>query len=67
MQGHPDQLISKWTTGMDNNRYKADPESKYYLYIELLREKTEQYYAEMCHTYNTNEKSLMFGVAGPSN
>ena len=39
VQRYPDELISKWTTGIDNNRYKADSGRKYSLYFDLLREK----------------------------
>jgi hypothetical protein len=63
---YPDQLISKWTTAMDNSRHKADSGSKYSLYFNLLREKIEQYHVEPCHTYNMDEKGFMLGVVGRS-
>ena len=37
VQRHPDELISKWTTGIDNSRHKADSGRKYSLYFSLLR------------------------------
>jgi hypothetical protein len=63
---YPDQLISKWTTAMDNSRHKADSGSKYSLYFNLLREKIEQYHVKPCHTYNMDEKGFMLGVIGRS-
>ena len=38
---YPDKLISKWTTGIDNTRHKADSGGKYSLYFNLLREKID--------------------------
>jgi hypothetical protein len=43
VERYPDDLISKWTTGMDNNRHKADSGRKYSLHFDLLREKIDQY------------------------
>jgi hypothetical protein len=66
VQQHPNQLISKWTTAMDNSRYKADSERKYSLYFDLLRERIEQYHIEPHHMYNMDEKGFMLGVVGRS-
>jgi hypothetical protein len=66
VQQHPEQLISKWTTAMDNSRHKADSGRKYSLYFDLLREKIEQYRVEPRHTYNMDEKGFMLGVVGRS-
>jgi hypothetical protein len=63
---YPDELISKWTTAMDNSCHKADSGSKYSLYFNLLREKIEQYHVEPRHTYNMDEKGFMLGVVGRS-
>jgi hypothetical protein len=52
IQRYPEQLISKWTTAMDKSRHKADSESKYSLYFNLLREKIDQYHVEARHVYN---------------
>jgi hypothetical protein len=52
VQRHPDELISKWTTAMDNSRHKADSGKKYSLYSNLMREKIEQYEVEARHIYN---------------
>ena len=32
-------VILQWTAGMDNNRHKADSETKYSLYFDLLQHK----------------------------
>lgn len=63
---YPDELISKWTTGIDNSRHKADSGKKYSLYFDLLREKIDQYHVEARHTYNMDEKGFMIGVIGRS-
>jgi hypothetical protein len=59
---YPDSLISKWTTGMDNSRHKADSGRKYCLYFDLLRNKIDQYHIEARHIYNMDENSFMLGV-----
>jgi hypothetical protein len=63
---YPEELISKWTMGMDNSRHKADSGSKYSLYFDLIREKIEQYDIEPCHTYNMDEKGFMLAVVSRS-
>jgi hypothetical protein len=66
VQQHPNQLISKRITAMDNSRHKADSGRKYSLYLDLLHEKIEQYHIEPCHMYNMDEKDFMLGVVGRS-
>jgi hypothetical protein len=66
VQRHPDKLISKWITGMDNSRHKADSGRKYSLYFNLLHEKIDWYHVEPCHIYNMDEKGFMLGVVGRS-
>jgi hypothetical protein len=66
VQRYPDELISKWTTGIDNKRHKADSGSKYSLYFDLLREKFEQYRVEARYIYNMDEKGFMLGVVSRS-
>jgi hypothetical protein len=56
---YPNNLISKWTTGMDNSRHKADSNTKYSLYFDLLRDKFDQYRVEAHHIYNMDEKGYM--------
>jgi hypothetical protein len=43
---HSIHLISKWTTGMDNNRHQADSGAKYSLYFDLMRDKITHYSIE---------------------
>jgi hypothetical protein len=57
-----DHLISKWTTGMDCTRQKADSTAKYKLYLDLLHGKIEDYSVLPANMYNPNEKDFMTGV-----
>ena len=59
---YPDELISKWTVGMDNSRHKADSGRKYSLYFDLLREKIKQYHVEPRYMYNIDKKGFMLRV-----
>jgi hypothetical protein len=59
---HNIHLISHWATGIDRSRHQADSQSKYSLYVELLRSKISQYNIEPCHMYNMDEKGFMLGV-----
>ena len=63
---YPDELILKWTMGMDNSRHKADSGRKYSLYFGLLREKIEQYHVKPRYMYNMDEKGFMLGVVDRS-
>ena len=63
---YPDDLISKWTTGIDNKRYKADSRLKYSLHFDLIRNKIDQYRVEARHIYNMDEKGFLLGVVGRS-
>jgi hypothetical protein len=55
-------LVSRWATGMDRLRHKADSQSKYSLYFELLRSKLSQYDIEPRHIYNMDEKGFLLGI-----
>jgi hypothetical protein len=66
LQRHSDHLVSKWTSGMDSLRHKADSNVKYKLYFDLLYAKMRQYNVQPCHTYNIDEKGFMIGVTGRS-
>jgi hypothetical protein len=55
-------LVSRWTSGMDTNRKKADSAFKYSLYFELLRRKIEQYNVDPRHTYNIDEKGFLISI-----
>jgi hypothetical protein len=61
-----DHLTSRWTTGMDAVRHKADSEAKYKLYFDLLANKITQYNVLPKDTYNMDEKGFMIGVIGRS-
>jgi hypothetical protein len=63
---YPDELISKWTTGIDNSRHNADSGRKYSLYFNLLREKIEQCHVEPRHIYNMDEKGFLLSILGRS-
>lgn len=59
---HNTSLISKWTTGLDKERSRADSAFKYTLYFELLAKKIEQYSIEPRHIYNMDEKGFLIGI-----
>ncbi|KAF7564382.1 uncharacterized protein PtrM4_152110 [Pyrenophora tritici-repentis] len=59
---NPTHLISRWQTGMDRNRHKADSEAKYSLYFELLHDKMKEYNVEPSHIFNMDEKGFVIGV-----
>ncbi|KAF7565281.1 hypothetical protein PtrM4_047150 [Pyrenophora tritici-repentis] len=63
---NPTHLISRWQTGMDRNRHKADSGAKYSLYFELLHSKMKEYNVEPSHIFNMDEKGFMIGVTGRS-
>jgi hypothetical protein len=63
---YPDELVSKWTTGINNSRHKAHSGRKYSLYFDLLRKKIEQYHIEPRYIYNMDEKGFLLGVLGRS-
>jgi Tc5 transposase DNA-binding domain/DDE superfamily endonuclease len=60
------ELISRWTTGIDSNRHKADSEAKYRLYFQLLQQKVSQYNIEPRNTYNMDEKGFLLGITSRS-
>jgi hypothetical protein len=61
-----DHLISKWTTGIDRLRHKADSWYKYMKYFELLHAKMKEYHILPDNTYNMDEKGFMIGATGRS-
>jgi hypothetical protein len=63
---NPTHLISRWQTGMDRDRHKADSEAKYSLYFELLHDKINKYDIQPSHIFNMHEKGFMIGVTGRS-
>jgi hypothetical protein len=54
VQRHPDELISKWATAIDNGCHKANIE------------KIEHYHVKARHIYNMDEKGFVLGVVGRS-
>ena len=62
LQRHQIDLISRWTSGIDASRKRADSAFKYSLYFELLYRKMEQYGIEPRHMYNMDEKGFLIGV-----
>jgi hypothetical protein len=54
----PDRLTTRWTTGMDRKRYKADSGAKYSLYFKLLHAKIKEYEVQPTHIFNIDEKGF---------
>jgi hypothetical protein len=59
-------LTSKWTTGIDRVRHKADSKYKYSLYFDLLHQKMLEYEVEPENVYNMDEKGFLIGITGRS-
>jgi hypothetical protein len=59
-------LISRWQTGMDRKRHKANSGAKYSLYFELLHNKIREYSVEPTHIFNMNKKGFQIGTLGRS-
>ena len=59
---HDLELVSKWTTGLDNEHSKADSAFKYTLYFELLRQKIEKFKIDRRQIYNMDEKGFLISV-----
>ena len=58
---NPTHLISRWQTGMDRNRHKADLEANYSLYSNLLHNKIKEYEVLPGQIYNMDKKGFMIG------
>ena len=63
---HHDQLISRWTSGMDYTRHQADSEARYKLYFDLVHSKIEEFDVLPGNIYNMDEKGFMIGQIGRS-
>jgi hypothetical protein len=63
---NPTYLISRWQTGMDCERHKADSEVKYSLYFKFLHDKMKEYNIDARQIYNMDEKGFMIRVTGRS-
>jgi hypothetical protein len=55
-------LVSKWASGIDAARHRADFAFKYSLYFKLLGDKITQYDIEPRNIYNMDEKGFLIGV-----
>ncbi|KAI9034721.1 uncharacterized protein KD926_006716, partial [Aspergillus affinis] len=62
LKRHSDKLISRYTTGIDSSRKKADSAWKYALYFELLKRKIDEYEVQEEDIYNMDEKGFLIGV-----
>jgi hypothetical protein len=60
---HPDELITKWDTGIDRERHLADSKHKYELYFNLLHSKMREHGIDERNTYNMDEKGFFVGIA----
>ena len=54
-----DQLSSKYTTGIDRDRFKADTEDSYRTYFDLLHAKMRQYDVDAKNVYNMDKKGFL--------
>jgi hypothetical protein len=61
-----DQLSSKYTTGIDRDRFKADTEDSYCTYFDLLHTKMRQYDVDAKNVYNMDEKGFLIGKTSRS-
>jgi hypothetical protein len=61
-----DQLSSKYTTGIDRNRFKADTEDSYRTYFDLLHAKMRQYNVDAKNVYNMDKKGFPIGKTSRS-
>jgi hypothetical protein len=61
-----ENLISKWTSGIDRLRHQADSWYKYFKYFELLHAKMVEYNILPRNSYNMDEKGFLVGVTGRS-
>jgi hypothetical protein len=59
---HGNDLLLRWSSGMDKERHKADSALKYSLYFDLLRRKMEEYGIKSWLIYNMDEKGFLIGV-----
>jgi hypothetical protein len=61
---HPDEIISKWATGMDSVRHQAESKDNYKLWFQILAIKIDKYGIEEKNMYNMDEKGFMIGIVG---
>ena len=63
---HPDELITKWDTGIDRERHLANNKRRYELYFNLLHSKMREHGIEERNTYNIDEKGFFVGITARS-
>uniref|UniRef100_A0A093VGD5 Jerky protein like-like n=1 Tax=Talaromyces marneffei PM1 TaxID=1077442 RepID=A0A093VGD5_TALMA len=63
IKAHSDEVISRYSEGLDSDGKKADSEYKYALYCELIGRKIEQYNLMPEQIYSMDEKGFMLGVS----
>jgi transposase len=66
LRRNQDCLISRWQTGIDRNRHKADSITKYSLYFDLLHDKMKEYSVLPGQIYNIDEKGFIISTTGRS-
>jgi hypothetical protein len=55
-------LISRWVTGIDRARHRADSLPKDTLYFSLLHEKISKYDVKAGNIYNMDKKGFLLGI-----
>ena len=66
IERHKLDLISRWTSGINASRRRADSAFKYALYFKLLAKKIEQYNVDARHIYIMDEKGFLNGILSKS-
>jgi hypothetical protein len=61
-----DLLTSRYTTGIDRDRFKADTEHSYRTYLDLLHSEMRQYDVDVENVYNMDEKGFLIGKTSRS-
>ena len=62
LERHKDELVCRYTTGIDAARKKADSVAYYTLYFELLARKIQEYEIRPEDMYNMDEKGFLIRV-----
>ena len=62
VKAYSDQLISRFSTGIDIDRKRADSAYKYALYFELLGQKIKKYNLLPNQIYNMDEKGFIIRI-----
>jgi alkylated DNA nucleotide flippase Atl1 len=62
LKKHNKDLISRYTTGIDAARKRADSAFKYALYFEFMGRKIKEYDVQPENMYNMDEKGFLIGI-----